>query len=68
MRNPKDTMTDFSEAGNGRFDLHSLLWEVIEDILDTTRLVMKDVVDSERAEEILNEIKGYAINHYDEGA
>lgn len=64
-RTPDEIMTDFDLAIKGQSDVspYDLLFEVIEDIIDSCKLYL-DTVKSPHADDLVTTLRDYASNNY----
>jgi len=66
-RPPDDIMLDFDDGAFGvrDIDMHTVLWEIIDDILDSYDLAMRNAkLDQAQYLEISDTVKDYITNHY----
>lgn len=68
MRTPDEIMTDFYAGCSGQsdIDMHAVLWEILEDVLNSVKLAstayMKDGYTDGGS--IHDTVRDYVVNHY----
>lgn len=72
MRHPDEIMRDFQVAVMGREDIdpHAVLNEILDDVLNSMVLAINKIVDEgsidpEHRTEIIDTVRDYITNHYD---